>query len=484
MQLLLFKNFSKRRNSTKQVDDSTGIVTDVVLKQGTSIESPVFLIQGVDLEVNYVKFNNHYFFIDDIIVGNNNIYELHCSQDLLATYKTQIRATRCNILYASGADVPGIIDKRIPVLTNMNVHENAVAVSSDASVSISTGGRGAVVLGITGKGSMGSYLLESNSFVSDLLNDVDGWYDGSVTTTLEAAKQFIYGGSAGECLKSAIGIPLLFSPTKVSTDTNAQPLVLGNYPCKRQTDSGTVPIGGYSITEPVLSFTNTVKIPWENSETTYRMPPFSSVYLYLPLIGMITLPTADIILEKGITVVYCVNITSGDISVEYKGSTSGRIIGTASGNCAMAMPFGNTGINTSKLTNGVLAGAGAVATGIANIATGGAAGVAALGIGGGLATVAASTIASLGGTGNGSGGLGGGASHKLDAAIHCYVVSHYQRQAPSQYNDIMGKPFMAVSTPGAFSGFVMTEGFSINIDGLGNDKEVINSAMDKGVYIE
>ena len=26
--------------------------------------------------------------------------------------------------------------------------------------------------------------------------------------------------------------------------------------------------------------------------------------------------------------------------------------------------------------------------------------------------------------------------------------------------------------------------FSINIDGLGNDKEDINSAMDKGVYIE
>ena len=82
MQLLLFKNFSKRRNSTKQVDDSTGIVTDVVLKQGTSIESPVFLIQGIDLDVNYAKFNNHYFYIDDIVVGNNNIYELHCSQDL------------------------------------------------------------------------------------------------------------------------------------------------------------------------------------------------------------------------------------------------------------------------------------------------------------------------------------------------------------------------------------------------------------------
>ena len=159
MQLLLFKNFSKRRNSTKQVDDSTGIVTDVVLKQGTSIESPVFLIQGVDLEVNYVKFNNHYFYVDDIVVGNNNIYELHCSQDLLATYKSKILSTRCSILYASGADVPGIIDKRIPVLTNMNIRENSVIVSSDSSVII-TGGRGAVVLGITGRGSMGSFLLE------------------------------------------------------------------------------------------------------------------------------------------------------------------------------------------------------------------------------------------------------------------------------------------------------------------------------------
>ena len=75
MQLLLFKNFSKRRNSTKQVDDSTGIVTDVVLKQGTSIESPVFLIQGVDLEVNYAKFNNHYFYIDDIVVMHKASYE-------------------------------------------------------------------------------------------------------------------------------------------------------------------------------------------------------------------------------------------------------------------------------------------------------------------------------------------------------------------------------------------------------------------------
>ena len=76
MQLLLFKNFSKRRNSTKQVDDSTGIVTDVVLKQGTSIESPVFLIQGIDLDVNYAKFNNHYFYVDDIVVGNNKFVNL------------------------------------------------------------------------------------------------------------------------------------------------------------------------------------------------------------------------------------------------------------------------------------------------------------------------------------------------------------------------------------------------------------------------
>ena len=48
----------------------------------------------------------------------------------------------------------------------------------------------------------------------------------------------------------------------------------------------------------------------------------------------------------------------------------------------------------------------------------------------------------------------------------------------------MGKPLMAVSAPSAVSGCGVTEGLSINLDSLGNDKEVINSAMDKGVYIE
>ena len=46
MELILYKNFSKRINSTKQ--PSGGTSATVKLKAGTSVENPIFLIDGID----------------------------------------------------------------------------------------------------------------------------------------------------------------------------------------------------------------------------------------------------------------------------------------------------------------------------------------------------------------------------------------------------------------------------------------------------
>ena len=89
MQITLYTNFSKKRNSTKQ-PTGTGTQADVVFKDGCSIDNPVFLINGVALGVNYLWFNGRYYFVDDIVLGNNNIYELHCSIDVLATWRSYI----------------------------------------------------------------------------------------------------------------------------------------------------------------------------------------------------------------------------------------------------------------------------------------------------------------------------------------------------------------------------------------------------------
>lgn len=88
MIVTFYKNFSKRTNSTLRPTGGTDLTC--YMKDDCSVLSPVFLIDGIDLGYNYCKFNDRYYFITDITLSNNNIYEISCSVDVLATYKTSI----------------------------------------------------------------------------------------------------------------------------------------------------------------------------------------------------------------------------------------------------------------------------------------------------------------------------------------------------------------------------------------------------------
>lgn len=122
MELILWKNFSKKINSTKQPEDSSGATMQVYLKQGTSLEDPTFMINGIELEYNYCKWADHYYFIDDISVGNNNIYEIRCKMDVLATWKNAIGASEQYIDRAGNSDTWSIgsllADSFYPTLPN------------------------------------------------------------------------------------------------------------------------------------------------------------------------------------------------------------------------------------------------------------------------------------------------------------------------------------------------------------------------------
>lgn len=69
---------------------------DCVLKQDTSILKPVIRIQTGDdiLTCNYMYISDlsRYYFIDDIVSENNNIWNISGHVDVLETYKTDILA--------------------------------------------------------------------------------------------------------------------------------------------------------------------------------------------------------------------------------------------------------------------------------------------------------------------------------------------------------------------------------------------------------
>lgn len=473
-----FYSLDKRNKSTK-VPTGNYLEKGIYLKDATTVIRPVIIVQSFDPTgynyVHLVNWNRYYFISDWMYVKGR--WEVSLILDPLATYKTNILATSCNILYATGS-TKHIPDNRIPVRNNIIQAHTDQAIGNMTIVD-----SGMVILGITGKGSFGAYLMQNSNLVAELLDGVDNWQQQFVTDQFGLTKQLLYGGSASECLRSAIRIPILFGGNQVSTKS-AEPLYLGNYPCK---DSNGNSITGYEIDKPILNFSGDIDIPWTyiDANDWRRISTYTNIILYLPFVGNIQIPATEVQNESQLHVLYSINVTSGDLAVQVSGKTSSIIYANANSNIAMPTAYGSTGINTTKATSAIVAGVGAVVAGAAILASGGAAAPAILGIGGGLATAAGGTINALGGSGYGSGGLGGGAATGLDRVAHVFITSKVLADTPTNFNPIMGKPYYGVSTPGSFSGYVQTDGFQYSdAKASSEEKDMINSLMDSGVYIE
>ena len=472
-----FYRLSKRNKST-MVPSGSYTEKPIYLKDATTVIRPTIIMQTIDAtSYNYVylvNWNRYYFIADWMYIKGR--WEISLVLDSLASHKTEILTTPCNILYASGSTKP-IVDTRIPVESIVSRDEEPQAIGGMTIVD-----NGMVILGITGKGSFGAYLMQNSNLVAELIDGMDAWIGSSITDQFQLTKQLLYGGSASECLRSALRIPILFGGNQVSTKS-AEPLYLGNYPCK---DGNGNAITGYEIDKPIINYIGDITIPWTYASGDWRRTSnYTNIILYLPFIGNIQIPATEAQNDTKLNVNYSVNVTSGDLSVQVKGSDTDIIFANCNANIAMPTAYGSTGINTSKMTSAIVAGVGAVVAGAAVIASGGAATPAVLGIGGGLAAAAGGTISALGGSGSGSGGLGGGAAQGLDRVAHIFLTSKVLTANPSAFDPIMGKPYYGVSTPGNFTGYVQTDGFQFKSESASSEeKDMINSLMDSGVYIE
>lgn len=138
MNIYCFTNFSKKPNSTER-PSGTGTLHSCVFKDDCSIVSPVFLLDGVDLSVNYVQFNNRYYFVRDIVLQNRNIYELHCEIDVLATWKTEIGSSSQYVLRSAYTFDGKIVDGFYPTKKTPTFVEVAAASAPSWASSLNAG---------------------------------------------------------------------------------------------------------------------------------------------------------------------------------------------------------------------------------------------------------------------------------------------------------------------------------------------------------
>lgn len=468
MATLTYYSFSKRHKSTLQPSSGTDIT--IYLKDGCSLTRPVFVLNwsGVP-SFNYCRFENRYYFVTDKVQVRNDLWEIQCEEDYLASWKTVIGATEAMIMYATGGS-DNIVDSRIPITSPVYVSQTPEAING---ITITDGNQGTIILSITGTGSFGNYVMQNSTQIFELMRDMDNWVQFMINDPVTGFQQLCGSGQAPDNLKGAIALPILAS---AMTSGSLESLYLGNYPC---VDSNDHPIKGYRITDPLATGSCTINIPWRYSDWR-RHSPYSSLYLYLPLIGTIQLPTDELIGEASVAVLYSVNITSGDVAVEVRASSSNKIITTASGNCAMATPYGSANISSAKVASAVVTGIAGVAAAALAPTSGGAT----LALFSGLTASAGQMLSASHGETKGGGGLSGGASHGLTKLCVLTCVSKELSDSQVNLNPIMGKPVMAKALIGSYSGFVQTDGAQVAGNMLESEREAINDLLDGGFYYD
>ena len=90
MRVILYNNKSDNNVVNKQIVRIKNM-SNVIIKENSSIINPVFIIKNVTnqkiIKSNYLFSDdfNRYYYINNIVVINGGMFELHCSVDVLYT---------------------------------------------------------------------------------------------------------------------------------------------------------------------------------------------------------------------------------------------------------------------------------------------------------------------------------------------------------------------------------------------------------------
>ena len=478
---------AKRRNSTLQPTLSTSF--DVLLKTPTSLHTPTFTISASSFDYNYLKWDDRYYFVTDVTSKNNGIWEVSAVCDVLATFKTDILASTQFVSYSSLSGSTWLADTRIPILKNASVAKATTTMNflfTDAGFYVlsAVGENGCMTYGLDK--SMVDSLLQnisnwSNNSIWDIVNDDMGLgYDFSTPENgLESlGKLMIQSGFVGNayadapnCIRSCIWVPF-FASFFVSGAGGAT-IHLGRF------DTGVAALPCKSTPE---SRTASVSIPWQYSD--WRRTVCEEVYLYLPLVGLVSIPSDEIVNESTINVEWSATATDGCIA--YRITAGNQVIGTYGANCSVNVPLGISPQASAGeiVQTAVPAAKSMVSAGIKAVTHPSISDVAgALG----KVAVGAYEIADTALTRHNSciGGIGGGAGTGLSLDMTCFTVAHPTAVAPADMAATMGLPTMKPMILSSLTGYCQCANAHVGATGAeAQELDEIDSYLNSGFYIE
>lgn len=457
MQIRVWRNFSKRYNSTKRAQGGT--VVNVNLKEPTSKESPSFTLSADYDDVNYIKWGDHYYYVNNVMRVTNDLIQIDCKQDLLATFKTDIMNTTAFIQYSSSDYNEHIADNRVTQLNSSTTYHY----SQTASLFDTTGYYVlTTVSNDVHTGGFATFYVLTASEVEGVANELMNANDSA----LEAlAKRFT---SPYDAIISCKWIPLSHSYITSNRCTATNNVVLGNF----GTAKSGYRVSNTSVIEASTQITFAMTPDFRGNE------PFTKLRAYFPYYSTFEIPTISFnnTVENTIQFYASMDFITGDISFNILNDDN-EILSTINYNCAVEIPVGQIATNNDS----ILSVLGSATTGAISIASTG-----------GLASVGAvaSAVSSVNGITDAlktmpsvRGSSGGRSFNGLGNKV-VLMIERLKTTEPYNLRLLYGLPCNEVKQIGSLSGYCQTVGASVDCDAYGDDKIAINSMLDAGFYIE
>ena len=479
MNIKLWNDFTKRENST-MIPPAAGAVTkNVVLKEETSIDHPVFILNEPVSDYTYIQAFGKYYFVTDVVNLDGHRCEISAALDVLASYRDDIFSYPAFVERAASAYDVFVND---PQLSQRQLYaKEDFTVTSLSSFYAGTDGCFLVECLAKDHGVVlyASHNLEPYKFILApgvySSQDKDDWIVSQISQSFDLD---VYIGSVK-------WFP--FKESNLNGQTLGKHFPIGPVDLgllTQDTNPGAANYWNYTIYEIKQSYrkhTNkTLVLPTSGNFNDFRdcNNQFTQYNLYLPGVGIVSLDSAIIGYaihnNQTINVDIEVDLISGEVTyiLGFPRNVGQSIFARYSGNVSVDVPIGKSAVDTVKSAKMF---AGSVGSGALH---GGVVGAALGAVVGGVEAIYnhfTPDTSMVGGSGNKS---------ELLAYNANLILSRRQFGAKDFPTAVAGRPLMKNVVLRNLAGYVKCGNASVPVNAFDSVREKINRYLNSGFYIE
>ena len=496
-------SFAKKKNSTAQPSGTGTVLSNVQLKDETSILTPVITINQASTGMpnpfvpgyfNYAyiaKFSRYYFITDTRWI--NGLWELSLMVDVLASYKTGIGALSEYVVRSSSAFDGSISDTLYPTTTGIYKNKELFSLAYSTT--------GLYVVGIINNSSNAvdgaiTYYMMTNSELGQLkhyLMDETFLNLANLSNLQEMSKDLVKAiFNPFQYIVSCRFFPLDYSATS-QTSTAVSSIELGWWSIPISTKR--MPSGFYTAFD-----SNEITVgthPQAAARGDYlNHAPYTERVLIHPIVGTVLLDSNKITGGQKLKISTLVDFTTGAGEVYVENSTEQLTLYRTSIQFAVDIQLAQIAVDKIAVAQTAVNSVGDIASSIANGGmTGGMMGSVGTGLGrkGVIGGIIGGVVGAISGAATGilnhlacsqpimqtSGTNGNRGVYHIVAAMYSY----YKALAPEDLAH-RGRPLCQTKTINTLSGFVMCADAHAELNCLDAERDQIVSFMNSGFYYE